>query len=66
MNMTEGNYFNELILTKSCDAEPHVDLLVPIRYTGLQEKKEKNSICVMDYILLQALSDLLYYDLAAT
>lgn len=64
--MTEGNYFSELILTKSCDAEPHVNPLAPLCYTGLQENKEKNSIYVMDYILLQALSDLLYYDLAAT
>lgn len=67
MNMEKTNYFSELILTKPCDAEQHVKLLVPFYYLGLQEKRgKKKSTYIMDYILLQAFSDLLYYDLAVT
>jgi len=44
-----------------------VKLLVPIHYPAVQEKGgEKKHLYIMDYILLQAFSDLLYYDLAAT
>lgn len=39
--MEKTNYFSELILTKSCDAEQHVKLLVPFYYSGLQEKMKK-------------------------
>lgn len=39
--MEKTNYFSELILTKPCDAEQHVKLLVPFYYLGLQEKRGK-------------------------